>query len=164
MFLALPCLSSAGLSRNCIYAASGIVTPCRWLSCAPVKKERQIAITVWQITDAVDTVVCAPDDGRRYHPKHVEQFSDINKLCNVASCWIYILEYIYDARTHKRKKNTVHLNVPSVKLNTWDWTRRFFWHGYDMFRRRCFTIDWVLLDVDVDALSASFSNRSVVVL
>jgi len=24
----------------------------------------------------IDTVVCAPDDGRRYHPKHVEQFPD----------------------------------------------------------------------------------------
>jgi len=42
-----------------------------------------------QIPDAVDTVVCAPDDGWRYHPKHVEQFPDINKLCNVP-CWIYI--------------------------------------------------------------------------
>jgi hypothetical protein len=39
MFLALPCSSSGGLRRNCIYAASGIVTVCRWLSCAPVKKE-----------------------------------------------------------------------------------------------------------------------------
>ena len=39
-----------------------------------------------------DTVVCAPDDGWKYQPKHVEQFPDINKLCNVASCWIY--EYI----------------------------------------------------------------------
>ena len=29
------------------------------------------------------------DDGWRYHSKHVEQFPDINKLCNVASCWIY---------------------------------------------------------------------------
>ena len=48
--------------------------------------------TVWQIPDAVDTVVCAPDDGWKYQPKHVEQFPDINKLCNVASCWIY--EYI----------------------------------------------------------------------
>jgi hypothetical protein len=28
--------------------------------------------------DAVDTVVCAPDDGEKYHPKHVEQFPDIN--------------------------------------------------------------------------------------
>jgi hypothetical protein len=115
MFRALPCSSSGGLRRNCIYAASGIVTVCRWLFCAPVKKElflnrctpayatqstlkpvptlprlRQIAVTVWQIPDAVDTVVCAPDDGWNYHPKHVEQFPDINKLCNVASCWIYI--------------------------------------------------------------------------
>jgi len=37
MFRALPCSSSGGLCRNCIYAASGIVTICRWLSCAPVK-------------------------------------------------------------------------------------------------------------------------------
>jgi hypothetical protein len=24
------------------------------------------------------------------HPKHVEQFPNINKLCNFASCWIYM--------------------------------------------------------------------------
>ena len=48
---------------------------------------------VWQVPDAVDTVVCAPDDGLRYHPKHVEQFPEINKLCNFASCWIYIRIY-----------------------------------------------------------------------
>jgi hypothetical protein len=47
---------------------------------------------VLQITDAVDTVVCAPDDGWKYHPKHVEQFQHINKLFNVVSCWVY--EYI----------------------------------------------------------------------
>jgi len=51
-----------------------------------------MAVTVRQITDAVDTVVCAPEDGWKYHLKHVEQFPDINKMCNVASCWIY--EYI----------------------------------------------------------------------
>ena len=43
-------------------------------------------------TVSTDTVICAPDDRWKYHPKHVEQFPDINKLCNVASCWIY--EYI----------------------------------------------------------------------
>jgi hypothetical protein len=37
----------------------------------------------------LNTVVCAPDDGWKYHPKHVEQFPDINKLCDVASFWIY---------------------------------------------------------------------------
>ena len=26
----------------------------------------------------VQIQLCAPDDGRRYHPKHVEQFPDIN--------------------------------------------------------------------------------------
>jgi hypothetical protein len=48
-----------------------------------------LSVTVWQIPDAVDTVVCAPDDGWKYHPKHAEQFSDINKPCNFASCCIY---------------------------------------------------------------------------
>ena len=43
---------------------------------------------MWQIPDAVHIVACAPDDGWWYHPKHVEQFPD--KLCNVASFWIYI--------------------------------------------------------------------------
>jgi hypothetical protein len=40
--------------------------------------------------DAVYTAVCAPDDGWKYHPKHAEQFPDINKLWKDASCWIYI--------------------------------------------------------------------------
>jgi hypothetical protein len=45
---------------------------------------------VRQIPDAVDTFVCAPDDVWKYHPNCVEMFPDINKLCKVASCWIYI--------------------------------------------------------------------------
>jgi len=57
---------------------------------AAIVEELELHYTVWQIPDAVDTVVCAPDDGWRYLPKHVEQFSDINKLCKVASCWVYI--------------------------------------------------------------------------
>jgi hypothetical protein len=36
MFRALPGSSSGSLRHNCIYAASGIVTVCRWLSCALV--------------------------------------------------------------------------------------------------------------------------------
>jgi len=52
---------------------------------------RQVAVTVWQIPDAVDTVVCAPDDGWRYHPKHLEQFPDkIN--CVTLHLVGYILE------------------------------------------------------------------------
>jgi hypothetical protein len=33
--------------------------------------------------------LCAPDDGWKYNPKHVEQFPDINKACNVVSWWMY---------------------------------------------------------------------------
>jgi len=31
----------------------------------------------------------APDDGRKNHLKHVERLTEINKLWNVASCWLY---------------------------------------------------------------------------
>jgi len=31
----------------------------------------------------------APDDGRKNRLKHVERLTDINKLRNVASCWLY---------------------------------------------------------------------------
>ena len=34
------------------------------------------------------------EDGWKYHPKHAEQIPDINKLCNIASCWIYIEIYL----------------------------------------------------------------------
>jgi len=29
------------------------------------------------VPDPVITVTCAPDDGWRYHPKHVEQFTEL---------------------------------------------------------------------------------------
>ena len=31
----------------------------------------------------------APDDGRKNHLKHVERLTEINKLWNFASCWLY---------------------------------------------------------------------------
>jgi hypothetical protein len=58
---------------------------------------RQVAVTVWQIPDSVDTV----DDGWWYHPKHVEQFPD--KINCVTLHFVgYILEYSYNAQTHER--------------------------------------------------------------
>jgi hypothetical protein len=35
-------------------------------------------------------IALSSDGGWKYHPKYVEQFPDVNKLCNFASCWIYI--------------------------------------------------------------------------
>jgi hypothetical protein len=63
--------------------------------------------------------LCAPDDGWKYHPKHAEQFPDINKQCDVASCWIY--EYIgilLGARP------ILHISKIKVKQTKWtddDW-------------------------------------------
>ena len=63
-----------------------------WNSTPP--RLQQVAVMVWQVPDAVDTVIWAPDDGWGYHPKHVEQFPEINELRNVATCWIYIRIYL----------------------------------------------------------------------
>jgi hypothetical protein len=43
---------------------------------------------------SVDTVVCAPYDGRWYHPKHVKQFPDkINCVTLHLVVYTRILEY-----------------------------------------------------------------------
>jgi len=55
--------------------------------------KRQVAVTMWQIPNAVDTVACAPDDGWRYHPKHVEQFPGIIN-CVTLHLVGYVLEYL----------------------------------------------------------------------
>jgi len=68
-------------------------------------RSRQVAVRVLPMPDAVDTVTCALDDGSRYHPKHVERFTDINKLYIVASCWIGIATCytMHGSLTHKKK-------------------------------------------------------------
>ena len=53
------------------------------------------------IPDAVDTVVCAPDDRWWYHLKHVEQFPDKIKYV-ILRLVGYILEYYKDTQTHER--------------------------------------------------------------
>jgi hypothetical protein len=45
------------------------------------------------VPDAVDTVVFAPDDGWKYHPKHVEQFPNINCVTLHLVGYTSILEY-----------------------------------------------------------------------
>jgi hypothetical protein len=84
----------------------------------------QTALTVWKIPDAADTVVCAPDDGWKYHPKHVQQFPDINKLCDVASCWIY--EYI---GILLGTRPVLHISRIKVNIN-----RRDEWYEYKSYK------------------------------
>jgi hypothetical protein len=54
---------------------------------------RQVAVTVWQIPNAVDTVVCASDDGWWYHRKHVEQFPD-----KINCVTLHLVEYTFEYR------------------------------------------------------------------
>jgi len=63
---------------------------CDWMGTPIQSHSRQVTVTVLLMPDTVDTVICAPDDGWRYHPKHVEQFADLHKLYIVAYCWIII--------------------------------------------------------------------------
>jgi len=52
--------------------------------------------------NAVNTVTCAPDDGWRNHPKHVEQFT--GKINCVKSHLVgHLLTQNYDARSHEHK-------------------------------------------------------------
>jgi hypothetical protein len=52
----------------------------------------------------------------KYHPKHVEQFPDkIN--CVTLHLVGYILEYYYNARTHKRQKKCVLTNLSRAVLH-----------------------------------------------
>ena len=53
-------------------------------------RSRQVAVQVLLMPVTVDTALWAPDGGRKYHPKHVEPFTDINILYIFVSCWIFI--------------------------------------------------------------------------
>jgi hypothetical protein len=83
------------IANNCIYSIWVFVT-LLLLSAAIVEDLElwQAVVTVWQIPDAADRIVWAPNDGWWYHPKHVEQFPD--KINCVTSHLVgYILEYKY---------------------------------------------------------------------
>ena len=55
---------------------------------------------IWQVPEAVVTVLCTPHDEYGWHPKHVEWTCRIiNRLLCVASCWTII--NIYYARYHQ---------------------------------------------------------------
>ena len=50
----------------------------------------QAAVKVWQSTRCCIYSFWTPDDGRRNRLKHVQHFTEINKLCHVASRWLYL--------------------------------------------------------------------------
>ena len=81
-------------SPKTVYTASGTLSN---LYCyLPLSSKRwnwqwQVAVGVWQSTQVLYIYsFWAPDDGRRNRLKHAQHFTEINKLCNDASCWLYL--------------------------------------------------------------------------
>jgi hypothetical protein len=80
-------------------------------------REQHVPVRVWQIPNAVDTAVCAPDDGWWYHPKHVEQFPDkIN--CVTLHLVGHVLEYNYSYLQLSEKPNFAQCDLNHVVLIT----------------------------------------------
>ena len=51
-------------------------------------RQWQVAVKFWQSTRCCIYRFWDPDVGLRNRLKHVERFTEINNLCNVASCWL----------------------------------------------------------------------------
>jgi len=77
-------------AHNTVFTVSGIIET---ITATIQSRPRQVTVMVSLMPNTVNTVLWAPDDGWKYHPKHVERLTDINKLCTVASCCIIIAIY-----------------------------------------------------------------------
>ena len=67
---------------------------------------------IWPVPDAVNTFICAPDDGWRKRPKLVEQFTDkIN--CVQLHLVGHLLTYNYNAWSHGHKILRLFVNISS---------------------------------------------------
>jgi hypothetical protein len=113
---------------------------------------------VWQIPDAVDTVVCAPDDGWKYHPKHVEQFPDINKLFNVASSWIYTYIGILLGAHPVLHISRIKVKVLGIKAVRFFFMLIYLWIWCILFKKNCYLGD---CEVDVRGSVYHISNFAV---
>ena len=87
-------------------------------TCPIQSRSRQVSVTVSTMPDTVDTVIWAPCYGWRYHPKHVEQFADVNKLYIVASFWIIIDTYYAMYRPLNIKDIMSLQEIPSQQQKT----------------------------------------------
>jgi hypothetical protein len=78
-------------AHTTVSAASGVCHTVNAICCYRGRVGTGLSVlwVAYATHSTLKPVVSAPDDGWKYHPKHVEHFPDINKLYNVASCWVY---------------------------------------------------------------------------
>jgi hypothetical protein len=90
----------------------------------------------------------APDDWQRNCPKHVEHFAEINKLCNVTSCWLYLKIHLRctDPWTSKNPKYKHSENCFSGRpscIQTQRHSYRFI-HSFSRIHRNNFTKRFII--------------------
>ena len=78
-------------AQNCIYSIGYFVKPLLLPATVSSNSSTTVAGSSRGLTKYPMLYIqfLAPDDGRRNLLKHAEHFTEINKLCNVASCWLY---------------------------------------------------------------------------
>jgi len=82
----------------------------------------------WQIPDAVDTVVCAPDNGWWYNPRHIEQFPDKMNCVTLHfvgyTGWFKNMDsisYVYISLTLRRLMSYIYIYIYIYIWNTHSW-------------------------------------------
>jgi len=62
-------------------------------ACEEILRKIRRHFVCWRLRSSIGLKLyerfCAPDDGRKSRLKHVQRLTEINKLRNVASCWLY---------------------------------------------------------------------------
>ena len=83
---------SSGIHKTVTTASgTGHAVLCSYIPPTWPRWREVAAQKIWPVPEAVVTVVCTPDDGCGWHPKHVEWTCRIiNKLLCVASRWTII--------------------------------------------------------------------------
>ena len=93
-----PCIANVFAKYNQQVATFlNLVIPVRRATCfrrffRPSSGAQNCTYSVRYLSDQYLTLCVqfwAPDDGRKNRLKHVERLTEINKLRNVASCWLY---------------------------------------------------------------------------
>jgi len=86
---------SSGLHKTVTKACGTVQLPLSNVAKLPWPRWREVAAQkIWPLLEAVVTVLCTPDDGCVWHPKHVEWTCRIiDRLLCVASRWTVISIY-----------------------------------------------------------------------
>ena len=115
---------SSGVHKTVTTASGTVQLPHSNVAKLPMPRWREgAAQKIWPVPEAVDTVLCTPDDGSGWHPKHVKWTCRIiNRLLCVASLWAIIniticLFYYYCTIGYKFRSQKANIRPIFTKKN-----------------------------------------------